>query len=129
IIPLTRSLFHSRRRHTIFSRDWSSDVCSSDLEAPSSGRSASIVPETSLPVWSQALYSKSSAISTPPWPPQQPSPGNRVTKAGTSSSRRGEHFSENARTFESSLAFFGKRLRNPHERRRSSYSSLEISPR
>src|SRR5690606_41139433 len=24
--------FSSRRRHTIFSRDWSSDVCSSDLE-------------------------------------------------------------------------------------------------
>src|SRR5690606_515961 len=26
-------LFSSRRRHTIFSRDWSSDVCSSDLLA------------------------------------------------------------------------------------------------
>src|SRR5690606_39811090 len=25
--------FSSRRRHTIFSRDWSSDVCSSDLTA------------------------------------------------------------------------------------------------
>src|SRR5690606_41182241 len=25
--------FSSRRRHTIFSRDWSSDVCSSDLDA------------------------------------------------------------------------------------------------
>src|SRR5690606_39337965 len=25
--------FSSRRRHTRFSRDWSSDVCSSDLEA------------------------------------------------------------------------------------------------
>src|SRR5690606_40037082 len=24
-------IFSSRRRHTIFSRDWSSDVCSSDL--------------------------------------------------------------------------------------------------
>src|SRR5690606_40949514 len=24
--------FSSRRRHTIFSRDWSSDVCSSDLD-------------------------------------------------------------------------------------------------
>src|SRR5690606_39503006 len=38
--------FSSRRRHTIFSRDWSSDVCSSDLfrlsgafEAPSSATS------------------------------------------------------------------------------------------
>src|SRR5690606_41159441 len=26
--------FSSRRRHTRFSRDWSSDVCSSDLMAP-----------------------------------------------------------------------------------------------
>src|SRR5207302_5085505 len=26
--------FSSRRRHTRFSRDWSSDVCSSDLEQP-----------------------------------------------------------------------------------------------
>src|SRR5690606_11180520 len=26
--------FSSRRRHTRFSRDWSSDVCSSDLAAP-----------------------------------------------------------------------------------------------
>src|SRR5690606_40499920 len=28
--------FSSRRRHTRFSRDWSSDVCSSDLNAPTS---------------------------------------------------------------------------------------------
>src|SRR5690606_40743110 len=28
--------FSSRRRHTRFSRDWSSDVCSSDLPRPSS---------------------------------------------------------------------------------------------
>src|SRR5690606_40500724 len=27
--------FSSRRRHTRFSRDWSSDVCSSDLKDPS----------------------------------------------------------------------------------------------
>src|SRR5690606_7985662 len=29
--------FSSRRRHTRFSRDWSSDVCSSDLVFPTSG--------------------------------------------------------------------------------------------
>src|SRR5690606_41082254 len=29
--------FSSRRRHTRFSRDWSSDVCSSDLAAPPAG--------------------------------------------------------------------------------------------
>src|SRR5690606_39602225 len=28
--------FSSRRRHTRFSRDWSSDVCSSDLKRPAS---------------------------------------------------------------------------------------------
>src|SRR5690606_40478033 len=30
--------FSSRRRHTRFSRDWSSDVCSSDLRAPATRR-------------------------------------------------------------------------------------------
>src|SRR5690606_40602573 len=30
--------FSSRRRHTRFSRDWSSDVCSSDLEIPAECR-------------------------------------------------------------------------------------------
>src|SRR5690606_39351472 len=34
--------FSSRRRHTRFSRDWSSDVCSSDLEAR---RGMAYVPE------------------------------------------------------------------------------------
>src|SRR5690606_40182304 len=34
-----------RRRHTIFSRDWSSDVCSSDLKPPVSfHRSAILFP-------------------------------------------------------------------------------------
>src|SRR5690606_24825545 len=31
--------FSSRRRHTRFSRDWSSDVCSSDLKIKNSGAS------------------------------------------------------------------------------------------
>src|SRR5690606_39867473 len=30
-VPLVFFFFSSRRRHTRFSRDWSSDVCSSDL--------------------------------------------------------------------------------------------------
>src|SRR5690606_40553872 len=30
--------FSSRRRHTRFSRDWSSDVCSSDLELEQTGK-------------------------------------------------------------------------------------------
>src|SRR5690606_39660102 len=33
--------FSSRRRHTRFSRDWSSDVCSSDLEQSTDGPHAS----------------------------------------------------------------------------------------
>src|SRR5690606_40392793 len=33
--------FSSRRRHTRFSRDWSSDVCSSDLESSSPSPSSS----------------------------------------------------------------------------------------
>src|SRR5690606_39884073 len=33
---LRRFFFSSRRRHTRFSRDWSSDVCSSDLHHPGS---------------------------------------------------------------------------------------------
>src|SRR5256884_4132493 len=36
--------FSSRRRHTRCSRDWSSDVCSSDLGTPARAR-----PDTSLP--------------------------------------------------------------------------------
>src|SRR5690606_40583993 len=35
---LFRFFFSSRRRHTRFSRDWSSDVCSSDLIHPEQDR-------------------------------------------------------------------------------------------
>src|SRR5690606_41201171 len=33
-VPIFFFFFSSRRRHTRFSRDWSSDVCSSDLALP-----------------------------------------------------------------------------------------------
>src|SRR5690606_40540391 len=36
--------FSSRRRHTRFSRDWSSDVCSSDLRDGWEGSAVSVVP-------------------------------------------------------------------------------------
>src|SRR5690606_40450926 len=39
---LTFFFFSSRRRHTRFSRDWSSDVCSSDLRIPFRSRGALI---------------------------------------------------------------------------------------
>src|SRR5207302_7834209 len=37
--------FSSRRRHTRFSRDWSSDVCSSDLYSDSEFRQAKIISD------------------------------------------------------------------------------------
>src|SRR5690606_40512254 len=40
--------FSSRRRHTRFSRDWSSDVCSSDLHAKSISRAATIGQTTAI---------------------------------------------------------------------------------
>src|SRR6266581_8478181 len=36
--------FSSRRRHTIWTGDWSSDVCSSDLSASASARDSPPVP-------------------------------------------------------------------------------------
>src|SRR5690606_40957583 len=41
-------LFSSRRRHTRFSRDWSSDVCSSDLTAKPSEAERGGVPHHCL---------------------------------------------------------------------------------
>src|SRR5256886_13322555 len=53
--------FSSRRRHTRFDCDWSSDVCSSDLEAPTPVGSAldrflqEAVPENALRQWLGSL--------------------------------------------------------------------------
>src|SRR5690606_41193408 len=53
--------FSSRRRHTSFSRDWSSDVCSSDLSSqPSVSRS--LVQRA--PAYSTRLSPYSSACAT-----------------------------------------------------------------
>src|SRR5690606_40610011 len=41
--------FSSRRRHTRFSRDWSSDVCSSDLEPPPHAPCAPLPPSPHAP--------------------------------------------------------------------------------
>src|SRR5690606_19150890 len=53
--------FSSRRRHTSFSRDWSSDVCSSDLipycEAKSWFASTSTFPTTAFPSNSELISS------------------------------------------------------------------------
>src|SRR5690606_41209746 len=45
--------FSSRRRHTIFSRDWSSDVCSSDL--PMANPDPEITPEEIYEVREDAI--------------------------------------------------------------------------
>src|SRR5690606_40893855 len=59
--------FSSRRRHTRFSRDWSSDVCSSDLTAFSTRGSA----------MTDAALAK--ADPAPPVPPAQAAPRKQRT--------------------------------------------------
>src|SRR5215475_15838179 len=44
--------FSSRRRHTRFSRDWSSDVCSSDLVAAAQRLAAIQTIKNQMEVWS-----------------------------------------------------------------------------
>src|SRR5699024_11328262 len=47
--------FSSRRRHTRSKRDWSSDVCSSDLVYPAGGLSASLAALTHTPCFKNSL--------------------------------------------------------------------------
>src|SRR3989440_1481469 len=47
LLHLFLFFFSSRRRHTRSDRDWSSDVCSSDLTRPTTGRSAIVPPFSS----------------------------------------------------------------------------------
>src|SRR5690606_40538651 len=42
--------FSSRRRHTSFSRDWSSDVCSSDLDIITSASDFRLITEAPVPI-------------------------------------------------------------------------------
>src|SRR6266511_4750957 len=59
--------FSSRRRHTRFSRDWSSDVCSSDLaEAGLSFLGLGIDPTTNAS-WGNLLSSAPAFYTTQPW--------------------------------------------------------------
>src|SRR2546428_1918966 len=66
--------FSSRRRHTRSDRDWSSDVCSSDLEAHVSTKHAS--PETDA--W----------ISSPDGHEKRPSRAQAPAREGRSEERR-----------------------------------------
>src|SRR5690606_534128 len=65
--------FSSRRRHTRFSRDWSSDVCSSDLApaAPTRPAGAARVPAPALPL--DRLAPLADVMGT--WPGMQDAPG------------------------------------------------------
>src|SRR5690606_39541330 len=56
-------LFSSRRRHTRFSRDWSSDVCSSDLPAATTWWTA-LTPPSDAPS-GQRLGLRSSGTGAP----------------------------------------------------------------
>src|SRR2546430_4460208 len=47
--------FSSRRRHTRFDCDWSSDVCSSDLDEVAAGRDLDAVAGRLVPVQEEAL--------------------------------------------------------------------------
>src|SRR2546429_7143478 len=56
--------FSSRRRHTRCSRDWSSDVCSSDLGAKRASKRAPVVfcPMRELPMGTRLMDSTPQAI-------------------------------------------------------------------
>src|SRR3712207_8534599 len=91
--------FSSRRRHTRYWRDWSSDVCSSDLSSSESGEKASTKrvttilymiassvdkPEGDSPVGMIAWWSVILSLSTE-W---------RLSGVGSASPRSEEHTSE-----------------------------------
>src|SRR5690606_40924456 len=52
--------FSSRRRHTRFSRDWSSDVCSSDLKRYYKKLSVDILLERRIEFFSRCIFLKKS---------------------------------------------------------------------
>src|SRR5437016_14304424 len=79
--------FSSRRRHTRLVSDWSSDVCSSDLEnqdqasfCPSAPREVSVLPELAL----GHLRYRLTGV-----PPQSNSPPGTVPGAGRARPARG----------------------------------------
>src|SRR5207302_6378521 len=77
--------FSSRRRHTRFSRDWSSDVCSSDLFLPSSKAKS-----PSLFCWNYSVAGTSTRFSIWCQGPEKPLriPRGRRRRAGDSWRRR-----------------------------------------
>src|SRR5690606_39546893 len=103
--------FSRRRRHTIFSRDWSSDVCSSDLVAITtastsfrsktrrksftvSGRRRSRFSQTSTPLAKQDSSTSAMATHSISGKPRKRSEERRVGKEGK---ERGEAYHEKQR--------------------------------
>src|SRR3989337_666275 len=69
--------FSSRRRHTICYRDWSSDVCSSDLMARKSADRTTkyVLTEKDIPTrW----YNIQADLKTPPAPVMHPGTGQPI---------------------------------------------------
>src|SRR5690606_32741267 len=75
--------FPSRRRHTRFSRDWSSDVCSSDL-APSPPGAASA---SAAPKYGAAAGPNPSTTTPPPTAPSAIAPWNTPASSDEAASR------------------------------------------
>src|SRR5207249_8977013 len=87
--------FSSRRRHTRSKRDWSSDVCSSDLR-PSPKRSrASVSTSTSLPPTSSVRALRSGMVATTRI--LSAAPTGETNSAMTARARRGRIRSEERR--------------------------------
>src|SRR2546422_7933937 len=59
--------FSSRRRHTRCSRDWSSDVCSSDLYTPEFAENESGVPAATIVEVARAIGRAGPALATHVW--------------------------------------------------------------
>src|SRR5690606_40609648 len=84
--------FSSRRRHTRFSRDWSSDVCSSDLPAAVSDVPASISAQATSPTPEStpaAVEPEPAVVEPEPAPvlDQQPEPVQPPAQIGRASCR------------------------------------------
>src|SRR5690625_7773436 len=78
--------FSSRRRHTRWPRDWSSDVCSSDLTTPSP---PSQFQRIHVPRQTRSNQRSPSSPTTPPrHPPPNPTPNPPTTNLERSEERR-----------------------------------------
>src|SRR3989338_11601148 len=101
-MPISYSFFSSRRRHTRWNCDWSSDVCSSDLDktGPGPDRSEAEVNGSFLPEPAGGRRDPPQAVflSSPPRPKKpEKSPCACARERDGPASRRGRRFSENRR--------------------------------